>query len=67
MVYTGCFESCFTKIVLTFQRNSTLVTTNQPPAETNSEELQKLFSLYMLTTLLPDDAIKETAEVKLSQ
>jgi len=40
---------------------------NQPPAETNSEELQKLFSLCRLTTVLPDVAIKETAEMKLSQ
>jgi len=40
---------------------------NQPPAETNSDELQKLFSLCRLTTVLPNVAIKETAEVKVSQ
>ena len=40
---------------------------NQPLAETNGDELHKLFSLCRWTTVLPDVAIKETAEVKVSQ
>ena len=42
-------------------------TYNQPPAETNSDELHKLFSLCRLTTVLPNVIIKETAKVKVSQ
>ena len=40
---------------------------NQPLAETDRDELHKLFSLCRLTTVLPNVSIKERAEVKVPQ
>jgi len=63
MVYTGFCETCFTKIVLKFQTNSSLITTSHQ----QKLELYKLFALCRLTTVLPNVAIEETTDVKISQ